>query len=170
MASRELNDLAPEIAARARQMLSLAEAEGLHVLIYCTLRDNAEQARLFRHGRTLAAIRIKADELRERWGRPDLAALLLSTPPQPGGRIVTNAGPGQSMHNYGLALDGVPMRAGKPVWDSQTPEDATLWAAYGRLGQEAGLEWAGTWTTFCEFPHMQQPGAAWKDLIRVAGV
>jgi peptidoglycan L-alanyl-D-glutamate endopeptidase CwlK len=70
------------------------------------------------------------------------------------------------MHNYGLAIDSVPMRSGKPVWDSKKPEDLTLWQLYGRLSVEAGFEWAGNWKKFREFPHIQEPGAGWKDLIR----
>lgn len=86
--------------------------------------------------------------------------------PQAGRAIVTYAGPGQSMHNYRLAFDAVPMRDGKPVWGTRQPDDLALWKRYGTIGEAVGLEWAGSWTRLREFPHMQEPGARWKELIR----
>ena len=67
------------------------------------------------------------------------------------GRIVTNAKAGQSWHNYRCAVDVVPVVAGKPRWDVK---DA-VWQEVGRLGKAAGLEWAGDWKRFKEYPHFQ---------------
>jgi len=164
MASRNINDLQPHIQEKAQLLLERCKNEGLDILIYCTLRSFAEQARLFRQGRLLLQIEAKAKELKNRWGRPDLAKLLISVGPQ-NGKIVTYAGPGQSMHNFGLAFDAVPLRGGKPVWQCNRPEDRVLWELYGRFGTEAGLEWAGNWSRFREFPHMQELGSGWRDKI-----
>lgn len=73
------------------------------------------------------------------------------------GRKVTNARGGQSFHNYRLAYDVVPLRNGKPVWGT-TGEDLELWNLVGSLGEAAGLEWAGRWTRFREYPHFQFTG------------
>ena len=73
------------------------------------------------------------------------------------GRKVTNAKGGQSFHNYRVAYDVVPLRSGKPVWGT-TGEDAVLWEKVGALGEMWGLEWAGRWTRFREFPHFQFTG------------
>lgn len=70
------------------------------------------------------------------------------------GRKVTNARGGQSFHNWRVAFDVVPMRNGKPVWGT-TGDDLELWHKVGRMGESCGLEWAGRWTEFCEFPHFQ---------------
>lgn len=70
------------------------------------------------------------------------------------GRKVTNARAGQSFHNYRLAYDVVPLRNGKPVWGT-TGADGELWTRVGELGEAAGLEWAGRWTRFREYPHFQ---------------
>jgi peptidoglycan L-alanyl-D-glutamate endopeptidase CwlK len=70
------------------------------------------------------------------------------------GKKVTNAKGGQSFHNHRLAYDVVPLRNGKPVWGT-TGEDGKLWQRVGELGEGAGLEWAGRWTKFKEFPHFQ---------------
>lgn len=69
------------------------------------------------------------------------------------GPIVTKAKAGESWHNYRLAFDVVPIVAGKAMWN-----DATLWNKIGRLGVVVGLEWAGNWTRFKEFPHFQWTG------------
>lgn len=165
MSSRNIEDLQPQIQERVRRFEQRCTEEGLEILIYCTLRTSEDQAKLYWQGRNLDQVTKKADELRNEYQRPDLADLLLQVGVQPG-KKVTNAGPGQSMHNYGLAIDGVPMRNGKAVWGTNHPDDLAMWELYGRLGQEVGFEWAGTWTTFREFPHLQEPGAGWKELIR----
>ena len=69
------------------------------------------------------------------------------------GKIVTKAKAGQSFHNYRCAIDVVPLLNGKPVWN-----DTMLWSQIGGLGVQAGLEWAGNWTTFKEYPHFQYTG------------
>lgn len=73
------------------------------------------------------------------------------------GKIVTNARAGQSFHNYRVAFDIVPLVNGKPVWDT-TNENGVLWKKLGAIGKECGLEWAGEWRTFKEFPHFQYTG------------
>ncbi len=70
------------------------------------------------------------------------------------GRIVTNARAGQSWHNYRCAVDVVPLVNGKPNWNTKDP----VWAKVGELGKKAGLEWAGDWKRFKEFPHFQYTG------------
>lgn len=70
------------------------------------------------------------------------------------GKKVTNAKPGQSWHNWRCAFDVVPLRHGKPVWGT-TGEDLALWQQVGAIGKSVGLEWAGDWRTFKEYPHFQ---------------
>lgn len=77
-------------------------------------------------------------------------------PRHPLGAVATNAPAGLSWHNYGLAADIVfdadPV---KPLlqasWDGKFP-----WDKLGAMGQAMGLEWAGAWRTFREFPHFQK--------------
>lgn len=85
------------------------------------------------------------------------------------GRKVTNARAGQSFHNYRLAYDVVPLRHGKPVWGT-TGEDGKLWARVGELGEAQGLEWAGRWTRFREFPHFQYTGGHPLSYFQKGGV
>lgn len=132
--SRRLEDLHPTVRAKCLAHIAACRAAGIDLLVTSTLRTKAEQAALYAQGRTAP------------------------------GRIVTNAKPGQSFHNYGLAYDVVPLRAGKPVWGTKG-DDLALWKAVGALGKEQGLEWAGDWTRFREYPHFQWSGGlTLKDL------
>ena len=69
------------------------------------------------------------------------------------GNIVTKAKAGQSWHNWRCALDVVPLVNGKAIWDDQA-----LWKQVGEIGKSCGLEWAGDWVTFKEYPHFQYTG------------
>jgi len=162
VASRKTTDLALHLQPLVNAFLPLAERAGLDLLVYCTRRSLHEQAVLFRKGRPLSDIQARAQTLEKQFQRPDLAEILLAAPPQYERNIVTHAAPGQSLHNYGLALDCVPMDNGKPAW----AEDAPSWLHYGAMAKQAGLAWAGDWDTFREFPHIYLPGAHWRDLIR----
>jgi peptidoglycan L-alanyl-D-glutamate endopeptidase CwlK len=84
--SRKLEDLIPAVQAKAEAFAAACKADGINVLIYSTLRDNEEQARLYAQGRTAA------------------------------GNIVTNAKPGRSWHNWGAAFDFVPLKGNTPQW------------------------------------------------------
>jgi peptidoglycan L-alanyl-D-glutamate endopeptidase CwlK len=69
------------------------------------------------------------------------------------GNIVTRAKAGQSWHNWRCALDVVPLVNGKAIWDDQA-----MWKQVGAIGKSCGLEWAGDWVTFKEYPHFQYTG------------
>ncbi len=132
MSSRKLTDLHPQMQPMVTRFLANARAAGIDLLVTCTYRSNEEQAALYAIGRT----------------KP--------------GRIVTNARPGRSTHNNtlngkpaALAVDVVPLRDGKPVWSASDP----VWKRVGEIGEKVGLEWAGRWTTFREYPHFQHPQA-----------
>lgn len=125
--SRELSYLHPRVQDMAREFMAKCRAAGIELLITSTYRDAESQDALYAQGRTSP------------------------------GRIVTNARAGQSWHNYGLAFDVVPLRAGKPVWGT-TGADLALWRQVGEIGKRCGLEWAGEWVRFREYPHFQWAG------------
>ena len=164
MASRKLEVLEVSTRSKAERFVVLCDGSELDVLIYCTYRSMEEQAVLYRQSRPLAEIKQKARDLADVHGRSDLAQILMSAGAQSGPHV-TNAAPGQSLHGYRMAFDGVPMRNGKPVWGTSDPVDMAMWQKYGELAEMAGLEWAGHWMTFKEFPHCQQKGAKWQELI-----
>ena len=81
---------------------------------------------------------------------------------------VTNARGGQSMHNYGLALDFAPVVNGKISWDEK------LYASFGKWADAAGLEWGGRWRKFVDLPHVQDvermPLKTIQELYRKGGL
>jgi peptidoglycan L-alanyl-D-glutamate endopeptidase CwlK len=137
--SRKIEDLHPHVKTLCEQFIKACEDAGLDVLITSTYRDHESQAELYAQGRT----------------KP--------------GKIVTNAPPGKSWHNWRVAFDIVPLRHGKPVWgisgngidDNPSDDefdDLELWLRIGAIGKSVGLEWAGDWKSFKEFPHFQYTG------------
>lgn len=126
--SRDLNELHPAVKRRALAFISACDADGITLIITSTYRDNASQDALYAQGRGGAV-----------------------------GPVVTNAKGGQSFHNWRLAFDVVPIVNGKPVW-STSGEAGKLWRKVGLIGKGCGLEWAGDWKRFPEFPHFQFTG------------
>lgn len=126
--SRSMTDLDPRFRDKFQAVLDACKKRGVNLLVTCTRRTMKEQAALYAQGRTAP------------------------------GRVVTYAKPGSSAHNYGLAMDVVPIVGGKAVWNAKDP----AWQVYGEEVKKAGLEWAGGWRQFREFPHAQVP--AWRTL------
>lgn len=122
--SRKIEDLELPVAAKVRAFIEYAKAKGIDLLVTSTYRDNESQDALYAQGRT-----------------------------KPGPKV-TNAKAGESFHNYRVAVDVVPLRNGKPVWDSSDP----VWQLVGAYGKKFGLEWAGNWVSFKEYAHFQFTG------------
>jgi len=78
------------------------------------------------------------------------AAMIESVGPQMGARVVTNALPGMSAHNVGLAFDCVAIIDGKLAWN-----DDAVWDQLGAIATDIGIEWSGYWTSFIERVHFQ---------------
>lgn len=131
MASRKLGDLDYRLQPLAETFLAKCAHAGIDILVTCTWRSAKEQDKLYAQGRT-----------------------------EPG-KIVTNAKAGQSKHNLtnaslqpaAQAFDVVPLRSGKPIWNASDP----VWLKVGEIGESVGLEWAGRWKRFKEYPHFQLP-------------
>lgn len=120
-----LDDLAPFFADKIRDFVIVANQQGLNVDVQCGLRTMEEQAALYNQGRT--------------------------TP----GPIVTNAKPGMSWHNYGVAVDIVFKTAdGKWTWDVP----ASQWHMLAAIGKTYGLQWGGDWVKFPDLPHFELTG------------
>src|SRR5690606_33820569 len=95
-------------------------------------RSNAEQQKLYNQGRT--------------------------TP----GNIVTNARPGQSVHNYGLAIDFflVSDDGNRALWTVNNK-----WKRVAAIGKSMGFQWGGDWKSFPDYPHLDmQKGLSLSQL------
>ena len=155
MASRKLEDLVPKARENANVVVEVCEQAEFDLLIYCTLRTLEEQAKLFRQSRSWEEIKKKILDFKSR-GFTYLADILENAGPSYGPHV-TNAAPGESWHNYGEAWDAVPLVNGKPVWNYFNAR--SHWDAYGECVRQVGMNWAGDWQTFREYPHAQmRPG------------
>ena len=123
-----LSGLEPSFRKKVEDWWAECEEEGIELLIYCGLRTFKEQDELYAQGRTEA------------------------------GRIITNARGGQSFHNYGKAIDYVPLKNGKADWD-----DEKNYKKCQDIGLTYGLR-AISWET----PHLEDGSvASWRDLVKV---
>jgi len=117
-----IDSLLPVVRPLARQLIREANeaVSPKTVKITSGYRTYSEQATLYQQGRN---------------GNP--------------GRIVTNAPPGYSNHNFALAFDVTLFdENGSPIWESG------LYQTIGKIGRGIGLLWGGDWTHADE-PHFE---------------
>jgi peptidoglycan L-alanyl-D-glutamate endopeptidase CwlK len=70
---------------------------------------------------------------------------------------VTSARPGASFHQYGMAVDLVQMKAGKPDWNG------TPYKKIAEVAKKYGIGWGGAWN---DKPHFQKTlGYSWRQLL-----
>lgn len=132
-----LEGLNPYIKAKTEQLIKNAnpKLKSHTIIITQAFRSTAEQDKLYRQGR---------------FGNP--------------GSVVTNAKGGQSMHNYGLAIDFALKRKsdGEAVWNQNLDDWKTVVAEAKKLG----FEWGGDWSRFKDYPHFQMLGNLEEREIR----
>ncbi len=138
-----IEKLHPAVRENARTAFIAANAAltgRAQLIITSTLRTFQEQQKIYDQGRT--------------------------TP----GQIVTKAKPGQSMHNYGVALDGA-LRIDSKVldwdfkkdWDGDRQSD---WSEVVVIFKKYGFKWGGDWISFQDLPHFEMTfGKKWEDLL-----
>ncbi|WP_294750560.1 M15 family metallopeptidase [uncultured Exiguobacterium sp.] len=74
------------------------------------------------------------------------------------GEVVTNARGGESMHNYGLAIDFVQLVNGKISYDLEydgNQSGKSDWREVAEIGKALGFEWGGDWKRFVDYPHFE---------------
>lgn len=137
----KLVGLHPVVQEKATELIKRAYKRNVELAITEGYRSFAEQQRLYNKGRTTS------------------------------GSIVTNAKPGESYHNYGLAVD---IALYKPngyqlVWDVQRDLDQDGRSDWLEVVDEAkalGFKWGGDWRTFKDYPHFEYTfGLSIRDLL-----
>jgi len=83
---------------------------------------------------------------------------------------VTNAKGGQSIHNYGFAVDIVLIIDGKTAsWDTHKDWDndgIADWDECVKVFAKYGWSWGGSWSSFKDMPHFDKIGFNnWRVLI-----
>ena len=71
------------------------------------------------------------------------------------GKIVTNAKPGYSNHNYGIAVDMGVFKAGKYLDASSPSEAETFHRKAAQIAAKYNIEWGGSWKSFKDYPHFE---------------
>jgi peptidoglycan L-alanyl-D-glutamate endopeptidase CwlK len=118
LSETRINTLHPKVRDKAREFINKAEKQNIKLRVSSAYRNYAEQNELYAQGRTKA------------------------------GSIVTNAKGGQSSHNFGTAIDVVPIVNGKADWN-------TDWNKIAVIGKSVGFSWGGDWTSFKDKPHFE---------------
>lgn len=94
---------------------------------------------------------------------------------KPGSRV-TNAKGGQSLHNYGLAIDFALLYDKDKngtyeslSWDTLKDADKdgeSDWLEVVDIFEDAGYQWGGRWTSIKDNPHLEKTfGHTWKQLL-----
>jgi peptidoglycan hydrolase-like protein with peptidoglycan-binding domain/predicted chitinase len=129
--SRDPSALHPELSKRwelARTEFGKRFPDLPEVFLTSTFRSRLDQAKTYAQGRTAP------------------------------GKVVTNAKPGQSLHNYypSLAFDIAFKQGGELIWD------LPFFQRFAEIAKPLGLEWGGDWPNFKDNPHFQPPGFTWE--------
>jgi len=71
------------------------------------------------------------------------------------GKIVTNAKPGYSNHNYGIAVDMGVFKEGKYLDGSKPSEAEAFHRKAAEVAAKYNIEWGGSWKSFKDYPHFE---------------
>ncbi|WP_010269124.1 M15 family metallopeptidase [Paenibacillus senegalensis] len=139
--AKPVTGLHPVVDEKQKELVELAQAIGISVLITDGFRSIEEQDAIYEQGRTTD------------------------------GPIVTNARGGDSYHNYGLAVDfALITRGGEVVWDMDydgNGNGVSDWMEVVELAKQLGFSWGGDWSSFPDYPHLQMDfGLSIRDLKR----
>ncbi|WLR52480.1 M15 family metallopeptidase [Bacillus tianshenii] len=140
---RNMGAVHPVVKQKAIQLIKQAYSEGILLQISSGLRSFEDQARIYGQGRKSFWYNGKD------YGNPSKS-------------VVSNAKPGQSVHNYGLAIDYclVSSDGQRALW---TVNDK--WKRVAAIGKSLGFSWGGDWENFKDYPHLQLTGGlTWQDL------
>lgn len=126
----------PNIKNRAIEIVKQSYKQNIYVIFSQGLRTMEEQASLYGQGRSSYIYKGK------QYGNPKLP-------------IVTQAPPGTSIHNYGLALDFFLCNedGSGAFW---TVNDK--WMKVVKIAKSLGFDWGGDWTSFKDYPHFEWTG------------
>lgn len=130
-----LHEVMPALADKISQLASQLAVEHIIFRVTQALRTWVAQDKLYAQGRAMP------------------------------GPIVTNVPGGYSWHNFGCAIDLVPMGMENhngviaPDWNAEHP----VWKRIVSVGLSLGLTSGATWRTFKDYPHFQMTGRFPED-------
>jgi peptidoglycan L-alanyl-D-glutamate endopeptidase CwlK len=121
--------LYPVVGGMKNLLNGVMKATGHEIMVMSEYRSNEDQLEEFKKGREF---------INGKWVVVDES------------KVVTNAGPGESFHNWRCAFDVAFVKDGQPDWGEEHP-----WTMLGEIGEAIGLEWGGRWKSFPDRPHFQ---------------
>lgn len=125
-----------EVYKLAEELIRRCWAEDVFIVFTDGLRTFEDQAVIYGKGRSSYIYKGKE------YGNPKV-------------NKVSNAKPGTSFHNYGLALDFVTCDGyGRNIDWNIGPK----WRRAAAIAKELGFTWGGDWTSFKDYPHIQYDG------------
>lgn len=124
ISEEKLSEVHPELARRVRILGDKCAANDIWLRVSQGLRTWDQQDLLYAQGRT------------------------------DGGKIVTNAKGGYSMHNFGLAVDIVPGNASFPKFTPDWEGMDYRWQQVLLLGKTCKLAEGAEWRTYPDRPHL----------------
>ncbi|GAE07792.1 M15 family metallopeptidase [Paenibacillus sp. JCM 10914] len=136
-----VTELHPYVLKQKNELVRLTEEKGITIIISDGYRSHEEQTRIYNQGRTT------------------------------GGSIVTNAKAGESLHNYGLAIDfALKLKDGSVIWDMEydgNNNGKSDWMEVVEIAKSLGFQWGGDWANFPDYPHLQMDfGLSIRELQR----
>lgn len=167
MNNADLDSLAEPFLTKAYRLKAIIERDGLPFVLLEARRTFTRQQEYFMRGRENVNGVTRVVDKR---------------------KVITNARPGASPHNFGLANDYV-IDVKSAWWDSSEKptgmwdtgyEGGKLvraasklaWERYGRAVKEADLEWGGNWASIKDLPHSElyewtkyRP-ANWQEIVQ----
>jgi len=139
---RNIGNVHESVKARVLEIIQKAYEEDIYVQFSSGLRSFKEQADIFGQGRPWY-----------KWNGEKCGS---------DGNVVSNAMPGQSVHNYGLAVDYflVSKDGQDAIWTVNRK-----WKRVAEIAKGMGFTWGGDWTSFKDYPHLELTGGlTWRDL------
>jgi peptidoglycan L-alanyl-D-glutamate endopeptidase CwlK len=129
VSEQRLTLVVPELAQKIEATAASLMVKGIYIRVVQGLRSWADQAALYAQGRTAP------------------------------GNIVTNAPPGHSMHEFGLAVDCMPsLNAVEQPYLPDGVGGSPRYVAMVAAGEAQGLVSGSTWVHMTDWPHFQLTG------------
>jgi len=127
---QRLSQVHPVLSAKVQRLAELLAKESIEIRVTQALRNYADQLKLWQKGRD------------EHGNIVD------------GSQIVTNAAPGHSWHEFGLAVDVCPFVGRSPDWNLNHP----AWKRIVEVGESLELFSGTQFHSICDTPHFQLTG------------
>jgi hypothetical protein len=151
--SRDITKLTEEFQADLGNLLKMCSERGVEMRPYYTERTPWEQARLWRQSRPTSKIELVSATLRTE-GAKYLSKVLEEVGPC-NGPHVTNSCPGNSWHQFGLAVDCFWNVQGDSEWSPTVLiKEKNGYQVYSDAALELNLRPGSSWG---DWPHVQKP-------------